>query len=163
MGFDPLSPNQPTWLGWTRLARVWVDQTDPAQPSLSPPLFLARLWQSLIAAAVARPAPVTSAADVWGKTVAPTPSTPSSNWIRRELPLRGDRWLVSPRFLPSPVTLGSMPRRALSWCLLCDHWCLWCVSTRRWKRRGVVLPVCSVKSTLGSLWPAAQALPCHAV
>jgi hypothetical protein len=33
----------------------------------------------------------------------------------------------------------------------------------RWKRRDVVLPVCLVKTSLGSPWPAARALPRHAV
>jgi hypothetical protein len=99
MGFGPLSPNQPTWLGWTKPARVWVGQTDPAQPPLSPPLFLAMLWRTLIATTIAqpfRPAPVASAVNAWGETVTSTPSTPSSSWIPQSLPLRGDLWLVSP-------------------------------------------------------------------
>jgi hypothetical protein len=163
MGFGPLGPNQPTWLGWTKPARVWVGQTDPAQPPHSPPLFFAVLWRILITTAVARPvrpAPVTSATDAWGKIVASTPSTPSSNWIRWEFPLRGDLWLVSPRFPPSPVASSSMPHRALSWCLLRDLWWLWCVCARRWcgVPSGAV-----VKTTSGSLWPAAWALPCHDV
>jgi hypothetical protein len=33
----------------------------------------------------------------------------------------------------------------------------------RWQCRGVVLPVCSVKTSLGSPWLAARALPRHAI
>jgi hypothetical protein len=57
-----------------------------------------------------------------------------------------------------------MPRRALSLVLdvqplalvMCEYSLVeapWCGAPG----------VCSVKSSLGSLWPAAQALPCHAV
>jgi hypothetical protein len=122
--------------------------------------------RTLVADAVARrsyPPQATSATATWGKPYASASSTPSSNWIWWELPLRGDLWLVSPRFLPTSVASGSMPHRALSWCLMCDRWWLWCVCARRWKRQGAVLPVCLVKTSPGSPWLATRALPRHAI
>jgi hypothetical protein len=76
----------------------------------------------------------------------------------------GRSGVASPRFPPSSVASDLMPRRAPSSVfavpplvlVMCEYSPVetpWCGAPG----------VCSVKSSLGSLWPAAQALPCHAV
>jgi hypothetical protein len=81
----------------------------------------------------------------------------------RASPPRRSR-VVSPRFPPLSVASDLVPRRALSSMLavpplvlvMCEYPPVeapWCGAPG----------VCSVKSSSGSLWPAAQALPCHVI
>jgi hypothetical protein len=72
--------------------------------------------------------------------------------------------VVSPRYPPPLVASDLLPRRASSSVLAVTPRVL---VTREYSP--VEAPwcgapgVCSMKSSSGSLWPAAQALPCHAI
>jgi hypothetical protein len=98
------------------------------------------------------------------RMVASTSSTNSSSWDLWKLPLRGDLDGVPSWNPPPPIASSLVLRQASSPMLAVQPLVLelheispveapWCGAPGE----------CSVKSTLGSLWPATQALPCYAI
>jgi hypothetical protein len=166
-GLWPIRPNQPTWPGWTRPARVWVGQL--TQPS---PLTLSPLSSSCSLANPKSPPP---SPDHSNHHRWPPPPTlgqncrPNSLYHLLQLELMGASspgrsWVGFPSVStltgrlrldasPSPLLVLAVRPVALVMHACTPMEALWCGAPG----------VCSVKSSLGSLWPAAQALPCHVV
>jgi hypothetical protein len=162
MGFGPLGPTSPPGsVEPDRLRSGSVNRPSPA-PSLFPlssSSFLANP-RSLPLSPAHSGQPRWPLSPMLGTKPSPQlPLPPTPVGIDGSFPSEEIWGGFPPRFLPSPVASDLMPRQALS-CLLCNLWWLWCVSV-------VVVLQCSwcavVKTTLGSLWSTAQALPCHAV
>jgi hypothetical protein len=127
-----------------QLAWVWVGQTDPAQPqsplSLTPVIPLA-IWFAAAVARPFRPTPVTFVADAWTEWL-PPPPLPMPPVGNRGIFPSEEIWMMFPfgirRHHSPPIwCFAELPPL----CLLCNLWCLSCTRTRRWRRRGVVLPV----------------------
>jgi hypothetical protein len=72
-------------------------------------------------------------------------------------------WWFPDRVLPALSPPISMPRRVLSSVLDGVSVVVVTLVQCRWQRRGALLPVCSVKTSPGSPWLAARALPRHAI
>jgi hypothetical protein len=165
MGFGPFDPTGPPGsVKSDRLGSGSVNRPNPAPSfSLSPPRAL---WRTL-SRRRHRPAnPAISGGlrrRCLGQVAAPAPSTTNSKWNRRKLPLRGDlgwfllgtrrRWSPLICYLAEPSLLLVVPPPVLVMREYSPVEAPWCGA----------LGVRSVKSSPGSLWPAAQALPCHAV
>jgi hypothetical protein len=169
MGLGPLA--QPSPPGWLTLTGSGMGRSNWPSPHcslslsspLSPELLSGENPNRPAVAWWSRPTPASSATATLGELLSFAPSSIPTKWFRRPPPLRGDPWLDPAREFASQTPLNSTPRRLLPGaCGASPRWS-WCVCARRWKRRGAVLLVCLVKSSPSSLWPAARALPRHAV
>jgi hypothetical protein len=106
---------------------------------------------------------VNSAAATLGEMLLSAPSSSSTEQIRLPLPLREDPWLDPTRVFAALSPPISSPRRTSSWCSLCiTEVVMVCVHAGGSTECGAPGGA-TVKSSLGSLWPAAWALPRHAV
>jgi hypothetical protein len=122
LGFSPLAQSSPP--GWLNPTGSGLGRSNRPSPA---PLSHPSLPRVALANPNRRrhrptflPASANSATTTWGKCCASASSTPSSNWIRRPLPLQGDPWLVPARVVPAPVASEPNVSLVLSWCLLCD-------------------------------------------
>jgi hypothetical protein len=135
-------PAHLAWLNWPGSGLGQSNRPIPALTRLS--LSLSSSLAIRVAAAATwplRPSPVTLAADAWTEWSPPLPLPTPPVGIRGNLPSE-EIGMVLPlgihRHQSPPVRCFSQP---LLLGLLCTLWCWSCDVTRRWKRRGVVLPV----------------------
>jgi hypothetical protein len=166
MGFVPFdSTGPPGSVKPDRLGSGSVNRPSPAPHS--PPLLLELSGESLNRRR-RRPANPAISSGLCRRCLGPN-RRPSSLYLLLQLESAeasspGRSGVVSPRFPPPLIASDLVPRRAFSSVLAVPPLVLvmreyspmeapWCGASG----------VCSVKSSLGSLWPAAQALPCHAV
>jgi hypothetical protein len=165
-GFGPLGPTSP--LGAVkpdRLESGSVNRPSPAPSiSLSPPRAL---WRTLNRR---RHRPANPAISVGlrrrclGKIHCPNSLYHLLQLESMRASSSGRSRVVSPQFPSSSVAFNLMPHRALSSAIavppLVLVMCEYSLVEVLWFGAP---SVCSVKSSLGSLWPAAQALSCHAI